>query len=164
MQLAERRLFDCLHSILIFLCRILPFKLVIIVIQLMFLGINMFLALLKLILTLAALGLKWVWVGPKTYLWGENTRTRWYHLFWWSRFSNVLHLCKRHGHTQTISTTRAVARALIRGGGGGVFIYSCSARLISFEINLKTTDFKRNSSGITRIYEYTPPPPPQLTL
>ena len=34
----------------------------------MFLGINMFLALLKLILTLAALGLKWVWVGPKTYL------------------------------------------------------------------------------------------------
>ena len=53
--------------------------------------------------------------------------------------------------------TRAVARALI-GGGGGIFIYSCSARLISFEINLKTTDFKRNSSGITRIYEYTPPP------
>ncbi len=29
----------------------------------------------------------------------------------------------------------------------------------SFEINLKTTDFKRYSSGITRIYEYTPPPP-----
>ncbi len=29
--------------------------------------------------------------------------------------------------------------------------------IISFEINLKTTDFKRNSSGITRIYEYTPP-------
>ena len=49
MQLAERRLFDCLQSILIFLCRILPFKLIIIVIQLMFLGINMFLALLKLI-------------------------------------------------------------------------------------------------------------------
>ena len=68
MQLAERRLFDCLQSILIFLCRILPFKFIIIVIQLMFLGINMFLALLKLILTLAALGLKWVWVGPKTYL------------------------------------------------------------------------------------------------
>ena len=58
MQLAERRLFDCLQSILIFLCRILPFKLIIIVIQLMFLGINMFLDPLKLILTLAALGLK----------------------------------------------------------------------------------------------------------
>ena len=41
---------------------------------------------------------------------------------------------------------RAVARALIGEGGGGgcIFIYSCSARLISFEINLKTTDFKRN--------------------
>ena len=50
MQLAERRPFDCLQSILIFLCRIfMPFKLIIIVIQLMFLGINMFLALLKLI-------------------------------------------------------------------------------------------------------------------
>ena len=34
----------------------------------MFAGINVFLAILKLILTLAALGLKWVWVGPKTYL------------------------------------------------------------------------------------------------
>ncbi len=54
---------------------------------------------------------------------------------------------------------RAVTRALI-GGGGCIFIYSCSARLISFEINLKTTDFKRNSSGIIRIYEYTLPPPP----
>ena len=58
------------------------------------------------------------------------------------------------------SNTRAVARALIGGGGGDMFIYSCSARLISFEINLKTTDFKRNPSGITRIYEYPPPPPP----
>ena len=29
---------------------------------------------------------------------------------------------------------RAVARALI-GGGGGVYSYSCYARLISFEIN-----------------------------
>ncbi len=52
---------------------------------------------------------------------------------------------------------RAVARALI--GGGGEYIHTCSARLISFEINLKTADSKRNSSGITRIYEYTPPPP-----
>ncbi len=42
---------------------------------------------------------------------------------------------------------------------GCIFIYSCSTRLISFEMNLKTTDFKRNPSGITRIYEYTPHPP-----
>ena len=44
---------------------------------------------------------------------------------------------------------RAVARELI---GGCIFIYSCYARLISSEINLKTTDFKRNPSCITRIY------------
>ena len=56
-------------------------------------------------------------------------------------------------------THSGVTRALI--GGGGIFIYSCSARLISFEMNLKTKKFKRNSSGRTRIYEYTPP---QLTL
>ena len=41
-----------------------------------------------------------------------------------------------------------------------IFMYSCSARLISFEMNLKTTDFKTNPSGSTRIYEYTLPPPP----
>ena len=61
---------------------------------------------------------------------------------------------------------RAVARALIGGGGGGGGVYSyirvLPARLISFEINFKTTDFKRNPSGITRIYEY--PRLPQLTL
>ncbi len=44
----------------------------------------------------------------------------------------------------TVHVARAGARALIGGGGGGIFIYSCYAQLISFEINLKTTDFKRN--------------------
>ena len=58
-------------------------------------------------------------------------------------------------HTRLID--RAVARALI-GGGGCIFIYPCSARLISFQIYSKTTDFKTNPSGMTRIYEYTPPP------
>ena len=52
---------------------------------------------------------------------------------------------------------RAVATVLI---GGCIFIYLCSARLISFEMNLKTTDFERNSSGRTRIYENPLPPPP----
>jgi hypothetical protein len=33
-----------------------------------------------------------------------------------------------------------------------------SARWISFEINLKTTDFKRNPSARTQVYEYTPTP------
>ncbi len=31
-------------------------------------------------------------------------------------------------------------------------------------MNLKTTDFKRNSLGRARIYECHPPPPSQLTL
>ena len=44
--------------------------------------------------------------------------------------------------------------------GGGAFSY---IRVLPDEFLLKstvmTTDFKRNSSGRTRIYEYTPPPP-----
>ena len=37
---------------------------------------------------------------------------------------------------------RAVARKLI--GGGGLFIYPCSARLVSFQIDKFEFDFKRN--------------------
>ena len=51
-------------------------------------------------------------------------------------------------------------RALIGVVGGGGYL--CSAQLISFEMNLKTTDFKRNSSCRTQIYEYSPPPPPPI--
>ena len=43
---------------------------------------------------------------------------------------------------------RAVARTLM-GGGGGLFIYSCSARLVSFQIDKFEFDFKRNKSGRT---------------
>ena len=54
---------------------------------------------------------------------------------------------------------RAVTKALIGGGGGG---YSY-IRVLPDEFRLKsvaiTVDFKRNSSGRTRIYEYAPPPP-----
>ncbi len=42
---------------------------------------------------------------------------------------------------------------------GGIFIYSRSARRISFEISCFKVHLKRNSSGRTRIYEYSPPPP-----
>ena len=56
---------------------------------------------------------------------------------------------------------RAETKALIGGGG----VYSC-IHVLPDEFLLKsvviTVDFKRNSSGRTRIYEYTPPP--QLTL
>ena len=58
---------------------------------------------------------------------------------------------------------RAETKALI--GGGGVYSY---IHVLPDEFLLKsvviTVDFKRNSSGRTRIYEYAPPPPPQLTL
>ena len=38
------------------------------------------------------------------------------------------------------------------GGGGHIFIYSCSAQLVAFEIDC--------FYGLrTRIYEYVPPPP-----
>ena len=55
---------------------------------------------------------------------------------------------------------RAETKALIGGGGGGAYSY---IRVLLDEFLLKstvmTTDFKRNSSSRTRIYEYTPPPP-----
>ena len=55
---------------------------------------------------------------------------------------------------------RAVTKALI-GGGGGAYSYIC---VLPDEFLLKstvmTTDFKRNSSDRTRIYEYSPLPPP----
>ena len=54
---------------------------------------------------------------------------------------------------------RAVTKALI-GGGGGAYSYIC---VLLDEFLLKSTvmatDFERNLSGRTRIYEYPPPPP-----
>ena len=59
-------------------------------------------------------------------------------------------------------TTRAVTKALIGGGGVGAYSY---IRVLPDEFLLKsvviTVDFKTNSSGRTRIYEYAPL---QLTL
>ncbi len=86
-----------------------------------------------------------------------------------SRTDNIKHFevttcCES---TDLINTVRssAVARALIGGGGGGgsIFIYSCSARLISIEMNLKTTDFKRFQEICRAEHEYMNihPPPPQ---
>ena len=49
---------------------------------------------------------------------------------------------------------RAVARTLIGGGGGCIFIYSGSVRLISFEINF----ISKETSRAEPEYEYTPPP------
>ena len=57
-----------------------------------------------------------------------------------------------------LCSPRAETKPLI--GGGGAYSY---IRVLPDEFLLKstvmTTDFKRNSSGRTRIHEYAPPPP-----
>ena len=57
---------------------------------------------------------------------------------------------------------RAVARTLIGGGGGGVciFIYSGSARIVSFEIKLISKEVSRAEPE----YMNKPPPPPISVL
>ena len=60
------------------------------------------------------------------------------------------------GVTRLYHEDRAETKALI---GGCIFIYSLSADEFLLKSTVMTTDFKRNSSGRTRIYEYTPPPP-----
>ena len=60
--------------------------------------------------------------------------------------------------------TRAGARTLIGGGGGGrvgcIFIYSGYARLIPFEINFITKENSRAESEYMNIH----PPPPVSVL
>ena len=64
----------------------------------------------------------------------------------------------RHPSNSANVGARAETKALI--GGGGVYSY---IHVLPDEFLLKsvviTVDFKRNSSGRTRIYEYAPPPP-----
>ena len=66
----------------------------------------------------------------------------------------VSHVVFQMGIAKTV--IRAVTKALI--GGGGAYSY---IRVLPDEFLLKSTvmatDFKRNSSGRTRIYEYPPP-------
>ena len=51
-------------------------------------------------------------------------------------------------------------QALIGGGGGGVYSYiHVLPDEFLLKLTLMTTDFKRNSPGRTRRYEYSPPPP-----
>ncbi len=54
-----------------------------------------------------------------------------------------------------------VTRALIGGGGCILIIYSCSARRISFEMNLISKEIRRAEHEYMNIH---PPPPAQLTL
>ena len=68
----------------------------------------------------------------------------------------------REGYSQCVlhlPNSRAVARALI-GGGGCIFIYSASARLISFEMKLISKEVSRAELEYMNIH----PPPPQLAF
>ena len=47
---------------------------------------------------------------------------------------------------------RAVARALIGGGGGCIFIYSGSARLVSFEMKLISKEVSREEPDYMNIH------------
>ena len=57
--------------------------------------------------------------------------------------------------------TRGETRALIGGGGEYSYIRVLPDEFL-LKLTLMTADFKRNSSGRTRRYEYSPTP--QLTL
>ena len=73
----------------------------------------------------------------------ENTRTR-----------AFIHCFLVFGYP---GETSGVTRALIGGGGGGcIFIYSCSARRISFEIKFISKEIRRAEHEYMNIH---PPPP-----
>ena len=58
---------------------------------------------------------------------------------------------------KTISACRGETRALMGGGGEYSYIRVLPDEFL-LKLNLMTADFKRNSSGRTRRYEYSPPP------
>ena len=66
---------------------------------------------------------------------------------------------KEKGQQNLMPVARAVARTLIGGGGGGIFIYSDSARLTSFEIDFISKETSRAEPEYMNIY---PPPLPPI--
>ena len=67
-------------------------------------------------------------------------------------------MARNFGHARAVNIQtwdRAVARALIRGGGC-IFIYSGSARLVSFEIKLISKEVSQAEPEYMNIH---PPPP-----
>ena len=65
--------------------------------------------------------------------------------------------CTTKSQTATQNIGRAVARTLI---GGCIFVYSGSARLVSFEIKLISKEISRTEPEYMNIH----PPPPQLAF
>ena len=66
------------------------------------------------------------------------------------------------GHSYNVDSvieSRAVTRTLI-GGGGCIFIYSCSARQISFQIDQFEFDWKKYRRAEHEYVNIHHPPPP----
>ena len=70
--------------------------------------------------------------------------------------------CNSFSILRKTSVPRGETRALIEGGEYSYLLVLPDEFLLRSAV-IKV-NFKRNSSGRTRIYEYSPPPPPQLTL
>ena len=77
-------------------------------------------------------------------------------LLWLSWFFSQLFPFQLH----KLNWIRGETRALIGGGGEYSYIRVLPDEFL-LKLTLMTADFKRNSSGRTRRYEYSPP---QLTL
>ena len=77
----------------------------------------------------------------------------------WSIFGDTL-----SHFSSNICDLLAVTKALIGGGGGCIFIYSRSARRISFEIDCNDNWFQKKFVGQNANIWISTPPPPQLTL
>ena len=67
-------------------------------------------------------------------------------------------ISRRYHHGNKKDEFRGETRALIGGGGEYSYIRVLPDEFL-LKLTLMTTDFKRNSSGRTRRYEYSHPPP-----
>ena len=87
------------------------------------------------------------------------------HLFWisWKCSINSYTTCPFYVTFEVVRNRafvfRVETKALIGGGGGAYSYISVLPDEFLLKSTVMTTDFKTNSSGRTRIYEYTPPPP-----
>ena len=65
--------------------------------------------------------------------------------------------CRWNTRESVTAQVRAVTKALIGGGGGDIHIFAFCPTNFFLKSVVITVDFKRNSSGRTRKYEYAPP-------
>ena len=87
----------------------------------------------------------------------------------WKMMKRQIELTSIPGHSYNVHSvieSRAVTRTLIGGGGGGgcKFIYSCSARQISFRIDQFEFDWKKYRRAEHEYMNIHHPPPPTNVL